>query len=201
MMSASPGRRRAQRATPRYPFSLPSRARERRAGRCRRIFLRPARAAWAADGEVDVAAVGDSFLRKSGRGGRWSSGGWADDHDVGGAWSAAASILVAFNARARGERGDADGSLDRREPAGRQMGGRRRGRRQFLFTKSSQSRTMELGRSGRPTMTHDDDVGGAWSAAGVIHSRCLHARARGERGDADGFFGRPARQRRWARRW
>ena len=33
---------------------------------------------WAADGEVDVAAVGDSFLRKSGRGGRWSSGGWAE---------------------------------------------------------------------------------------------------------------------------
>ena len=49
---------------PRYPFSLPSTRAREASGAMPTDLLRPARAAWAADGEVDVAAVGDSFLRQ-----------------------------------------------------------------------------------------------------------------------------------------
>ena len=162
---------------------------------------------WAADGEVDVAAVGDSFLRQCWIGATTGARavGPTDDDDVGFAWSgrrrasaarylrghrstpakfcssdmgrlaslvlrclvgvqraarndqqnlAALSILVAFNARARGERGDVDGFVfDRREPAGRQMVRSTSRPSSISFYAVRIGATMELGRSGRPTMT------------------------------------------------
>jgi hypothetical protein len=49
---------------------------------------RPARDAWAADGEVDVAAVADSFLRIADRDDDGARAvGATDDDEVGFAWS------------------------------------------------------------------------------------------------------------------
>ena len=144
---------------------------------------------------------------------------------------AALSILASLNARARGERGDADGFFfDRREPPGRQMV-RSTSRPSAIPFYGSLVGADAGARAVGPS--DDDDVGFAWSAAAaaslrghrtttakfcssdmgrlaslvlrcgrgaargsersaesgrVIHSRCLNARARGERGDADGFF-------------
>ena len=53
--------------------------------------------------------------------------------------------------------------LDRREPAGRQMVRSTSRPSSSPFYALRIGATMELGRSGRPTMTHDDDVGFAWS--------------------------------------
>ena len=76
---------------------------------------------------------------------------------------AALSILVAFNARARGERGDADGFFfDRREPPGRQMV-RSTSRPSAIPFYGSLVGADAGARAVGPS--DDDDVGGAWSAA------------------------------------
>ena len=143
---------------------------------------------------------------------------------------AALSILASLNARARGERGDADGFFfDRREPPGRQMV-RSTSRPSAIPFYGSLVGADAGARAVGPS--DDDDVGGAWSAAaaatyGAIEQRrpnsaavtwgawprsfydvvgvqraarndqqnlaalsilvAFNARARGERGDADGF--------------
>ena len=48
---------------PRYPFSLPSTRAREASGAMPADFFDRREPPWAADGEVDVAAVADSFLR------------------------------------------------------------------------------------------------------------------------------------------
>ena len=204
---------------PRYPFSLPSTRAREASGAMSTDLLRPARAAWAADGEVDVAAVVDSFLRIADRGDDGARAvGPTDDDDVGFAWSgrrrasaarylrghrstpakfcssdmgrlaslvlrclvgvqraarndqqnlAALSILVAFNARARGERGDVDGFV---RPA--RAGWAADGEVDVAAVVDSFLRIADRGDDGARAVgpTDDDDVGFAWSAAACERS-------------------------------